>query len=270
MTVAAAARFWYSALVMTPTAKPRRPLLPAWVLPVVLAGGLTVAAWLTFFVAPREAQMGEVQRIFYFHVASAFGALIGWVGCALASLAYLLIVNRPAHAVLARTIDRLAHALGEVGVLFGVIVLITGPLWAKPVWKAYWTWEPRLVLMLLTQFLFIGYLVLRAYAKQDLAGKKLAAGIAVIGGPAVYLIHVAVELWGGNHPQVVSGQGGGLQHPDMKLAFAVAVFAILAFASFLVHLRMERHRLDSDLEELHLELDDLEDSRHARSPGEPS
>lgn len=251
-------------------ASSRNRLFPAWVIPVVLAAGLSVAVVLTFFVAPREAQMGEVQRIFYFHVASAFGALIGWIGCAIASLVFLVIANRPNQSVLAKTIDRLAHALGEVGVLFGAIVLITGPLWAKPVWQAYWTWEPRLVLMLLTQFLFIGYLVLRAYAKQDLAGKKLAAGIAVIGGPAVYLIHVAVELWGGNHPQVVSGEGGGLQHPDMKLAFAVSVFAILAFAAYIVHLRMERHRLDAEVEELHLELDDLEDAATSRRQGEAS
>ncbi|HRE90347.1 MAG TPA: cytochrome c biogenesis protein CcsA [Myxococcota bacterium] len=246
----------------------RNRLFPAWVLPLVLAAGLTTALVLAFFIAPREAQMGEVQRIFYFHVASAFAALIGWVGCAIASLGFLLLANRPSQTSLAKTIDRLAHALGEVGVLFGAIVLITGPLWAKPVWKAYWTWEPRLVLMLLTQFLFIGYLVLRAYAKQDLAGKKLAAGIAVIGGPAVYLIQVAVELWGGNHPQVVSGEGGGLQHPDMQLAFAVAVFAILAFAAYIVHLRMERHRLDAEVEELHLELDDLEDAATPRPQGD--
>jgi heme exporter protein C len=245
-----------------------RPLLPVWLLPVIIIGALTTSVVLTFFVAPREAQMGEVQRIFYFHVASAFGALLGWIGCALTSLVFLLTVNRPNQAALTRTIDRLAHALGEIGVLFGAIVLITGPLWAKPVWQAYWTWEPRLVLMLLTQFLFIGYLVLRAYAKQDTAGKKLAAGIAVIGGPAVYLIHVAVELWGGNHPQVVSGQGGGLQHPDMKLAFAVTVFSVLAFAAYLVHLRMERHRLDAEVEELHLELDDLEDAASTGRQGE--
>lgn len=251
-------------------ASPKRSLLPAWLLPLIIISGLTISVVLTFFVAPREAQMGEVQRIFYFHVASAFGALIGWVGCALASLVFLLMVNRPSQLALARTIDRLAHALGEVGVLFGTIVLITGPLWAKPVWQAYWTWEPRLVLMLLTQFLFIGYLVLRAYAKQDTSGKKLAAGIAVIGGPAVYLIHIAVELWGGNHPQVVSGEGGGLQHPDMKLAFAVTVFSMLAFAAYLVHLRMERHRLDAEIEELHLELDDLEESAITRRKGEHS
>lgn len=250
---------------MTPETSPRRSIVPPWLVPAVIAAGLFGALALTFFVAPREATMGEVQRIFYFHVASAFAALIGWVGCALASLAFLILAPRPRQQSLARIIDRLAHALGEVGVLFGVVVLITGPLWAKPVWQVYWTWEPRLVLMLLTQFLFIGYLVLRAYAKHDLAGKKLAAGIAVIGGPAVYLIHVAVELWGGNHPQVVSGEGGGLQHPDMQLAFAVTVITMLAFAAYLVALRMERHRLDAELEEAHLELDDLEEDAHAHA-----
>jgi heme exporter protein C len=227
-------------------------------MPWLVALALSAALYIVFFVAPREAVMGEVQRIFYFHVASAFSALIGWIGCALLSLLYLILKARKGQDYLARTIDRIAHSLGEVGVLFGVIVLITGPLWAKPVWQTYWTWEPRLVLMLLTQFLFIGYLVLRAYARQDEAGKKLAAGIAVIGGPAVYLIHVAVELWGGNHPQVVSGEGGGLQHPDMKLAFSVSVGAVLLFFAYLVYLRTQHHRLVEDLEDAFLELDDRE------------
>jgi len=230
-------------------------------LPYLVAAALIAALCLVFFLAPRERTMGEVQRIFYFHVASAFAALIGWIGCALASLGYLILSASKGQEVLARGTDRLAHALGEVGVLFGAIVLITGPLWAKPVWQTYWTWEPRLVLMMLTQFLFIGYLVLRAYAKKDVAGRKLAAGIAVIGGPAVYLIHVAVELWGGNHPQVVSGQGGGLQHPDMQLTFAVAIAAVLLFAAALVHLRMRHHAFADELEDAYLELSDREDAR---------
>lgn len=239
--------------------QPARPGI-TW-MPYVVAAALIAALCLVFFLAPRERTMGEVQRIFYFHVASAFAALIGWIGCAVASLAYLFLSARQGQDVIAKIVDRLAHALGEIGVLFGTIVLITGPLWAKPVWKTYWTWEPRLVLMMLTQFLFIGYLVLRAYAKKDVAGRKLAAGIAVIGGPAVYLIHVAVELWGGNHPQVVSGQGGGLQHPDMQLTFAIAIASVLLFAATLVHLRMRHHAFTDELEDAYLELSDREDAR---------
>lgn len=230
------------------------------IMPWVVAAALFAALYIVFIVAPPDGAMGEVHRIFYFHVASAFAALIGWIGCALASLAYLFLVSRPRQRWFAQLSDRLAYALGEIGVLFGIVVLITGPLWAKPEWGTYWTWEPRLVLMMLTQFLFIGYLVLRSYARRDVAGKKLAAGIAVIGGPAVYLIHVAVLLWGGNHPKVVTEGGDGIRSPEMQLAFAAAVISILLFASYLVYLRAQHHKLVDDLEEGFLELADKEDS----------
>ena len=230
------------------------PIMP-WLCAVLLVLALCMA----LLVAPPERVMGDVQRIFYFHVASAFAALIGWIGCALASVAYLFFAGRRGQETIADIIDRIAYGLAEIGVLFGVVVLVTGPLWAKPVWQTYWNWEPRLVLMMLTQFLFIGYLILRGYAKRDAGGKKLAAGIAIIGGPAVYLIHVAVELWGGNHPSVINGEG--IRTPLMQAAFWSAVGAVLLLAGYLVYLRVQHHKLADDLEEGYLELADREDQR---------
>lgn len=220
-----------------------------------------VALALAFFVAPRETTMGEVQRIFYMHVASAFATLILFVTCSIVSLAYLILRTQPTQRVLALQADRLAHACGEVSVVFGVIVLITGPLWAKPAWGTYWTWEPRLTLMLLTVFLFVGYVVLRSYARADDVGRRLAAGVAVIAGPAVYLIHVAVELWGGNHPQVVTGQGKGLEAGPMALTFGLSVAAVLVFAFYLVWMRMRHHRTQAEIETAFLDLSDLEDAK---------
>jgi len=225
----------------------------------LVVGGVVAALVLTFFVAPRETEMGEVQRIFYMHVASAFACLVLFVTCSIASLAFLIMRVMPSQRVLSRAVDRLAHAAGEVSVVFGAIVLVTGPLWAKPAWGTYWTWEPRLTLMLLTVFLFIGYVVLRSYARADDTGRRLAAGVAVIAGPAVYLIHVAVELWGGNHPQVVTGQGQGLESGPMALTFAVSIAAVLALAAYLVWMRMRHHKTAAELETAYLDLSDLED-----------
>lgn len=238
---------------------PVRSGLPGTIFAVIVALGLLAAIYLTFFEAPREREMGEVQRIFYFHVASAFTALLGFIVCAIASLGYLLLQSSTSHGPIARIIDRIAQAAGEVGVLFGLIVLVTGPLWAKPAWGVYWTWEPRLVLMLLTVFLFIGYVALRAYAARSETARKLSAGVAVIGGPAVYLIHVAVELWGGNHPQVVTGEGGGLQPGAMQLTFAVSVITVLCFAGVLGAMRYAQHRLRDEIEDAWLEVSDLEE-----------
>ncbi|MCA9516435.1 MAG: cytochrome c biogenesis protein CcsA [Myxococcales bacterium] len=239
-----------------PTTAARRPLV--W-MPYLLGAGLVASLVFVFFVAPTELKMGEVQRIFYFHVASATAALVGFIGCALASLAYLVLRMMRGYEVLARVADRLAVSFGEVGVLFGLIVLITGPLWAKPAWNTFWTWEPRLVLMLLTVFLFVGYLVLRGYAKTDDLGKRLAAGIAVIGGPAVYLIHVAVEMWGGNHPQVMTGQGGGLEPGPMRTTFALSLASLCLFAGYLVWQRYQHHRLVEQVDDAYLTLSDLEE-----------
>lgn len=224
---------------------------------------LVASLVLVFFYAPRESEMGEVQRIFYMHVASAFAALVLWITCSLASLAYLILRALPRQRWLAAGVDRLAHAAGEVSVVFGVIVLVTGPLWAKPAWGTFWTWEPRLTLMLLTVFLFIGYVILRSYAKADDVGRRLAAGVAVVAGPAVYLIHVAVELWGGNHPQVVTGKGQGLEGGPMALTFALSVASILVFAVYLVWMRVRHHRTQADLEAAFLDLSDMEDQRTA-------
>lgn len=236
----------------------RKPYALVW-MPALIGLGLLAALYATFFIAPSEAKMGEVQRIFYFHVSSAFASLLLFITCSLASIAYLIAKSLRGFEYFTRVSDRIAGGAGEIGVLFGVIVLITGPLWAKPAWGAYWTWEPRLMLMLLTVFLFIGYLVLRAYGGGDDLGKRLSAGIAVVGGPAVYLIHVAVEMWGGNHPQVVSGEGGGLEPGPMQTTFALSTITVLIFAAYLVYCRYVHHRLNEDLEDAFLELADLED-----------
>jgi heme exporter protein C len=241
-----------------PASPPPRENLAGLLFHVLVAAALIAALWLAFFEAPREREMGEVQRIFYFHVASAFTALIAFFTCAGASLVFLLLQGHKSLAWLARGADRYAQAAGELGVVFGLIVLVTGPLWAKPAWGVYWTWEPRLVLMLLTVFLFVGYVGLRNGAAASEGARKIAAGVAVIGGPAVYLIHVAVELWGGNHPQVVTGQGGGLQPGAMQIAFAVSVVAVLAFAGALIALRMSQLRARDELDAAWIELSDLE------------
>ncbi|MFT7578647.1 MAG: heme exporter protein C [Myxococcota bacterium] len=227
--------------------------------PVLVCAAVLTAIGFVFFVAPRERPtMGEVQRIFYFHVSFAFSCLILFLTSAAASVTYLVTRRSSNYRFIARASDRLAGSAAEVGVVCGAIVLITGPLWAKPVWLVYWTWEPRLMLMLLTEFLFVGYLVLRRFAGTDEAGKQLAAGIAAIGGPAVYFIHVAVQMWGGNHPTVVTEGGGGLQHPDMKIAFFVSLGAVASFVIYLVAARYRHHRTMETIEEAHLDLDDLE------------
>jgi len=204
-----------------------------------------------------ETVMGYSSKIFYFHVGSAMVFLICFIGCALLSVAYLLLRRNKAYRMMAINADYIAYAMAEIGVVFSFVVLITGPIWAKPNWGVFWTWEPRLLLTLLTSFLFIGYLVLRNYAGSDDSGRRMSAGVAVIGLPAAYFIHMAVELWGGNHPKVLTG--GGLHGSDISTTFSIAVSAIFLYASYLISLRVRTHRLQDAVEELFLDLSELED-----------
>ena len=139
----------------------------------------------------------------------------------------------------------------------GLIVLITGPLWAKPAWGYFWSFEPRLNLMLLTVFIFIGYLVVRR--QTSTTTRQLSAGIAVAGAVAVPFIHWAIELFGqDSHPNDIINSEDGM-HPDMRIAFLVSVLAILVLASYLIWWRYRHHRQRDQVEELFLRVSELED-----------
>jgi heme exporter protein C len=227
---------------------------PGWIgygLTVAAAGFLAAALYMVFFVAPKEATMGISQKIFYFHVGSAINMLVSFGLCATAGIVYLSIgsVNRR----WADIADAVGVATAEVGVTLGAIVLITGPLWARKAWGTWWTWEPRLTLSLMVFLLFLAYLALRAFAGSDRFGRSVAAGLSILGIPALYFIHVAVDRWGGAHPQVV--YKGGLTQIDMRIAFGLSVAAVFLLATALSWLRLSIERERQHLDALYLEVD---------------
>ncbi len=221
--------------------------------------GLAVAAMVAvaaalftiFFVAPREATLGISQKIFYFHVASAMNMMVLFGLCGVCGLLYLLAWGRPGRFT--ACVDGLAVACAEVGVMLGAIVLVTGPLWARKAWGTWWTWEPRLTLSLMVFLLFLAYLALRAFAGSERFGRGVASGLAVAGLPALYFIHFAVERWGGAHPQVVFR--GGLQNPEMRVAFYLSLAALSLVSVALVATRFSLERLKARLDALYLEWD---------------
>ena len=213
-----------------------------------LAAAAFVAASIAIFlVAPREATMGVVQKIFYVHVASAMNMMLLFGVCGVVSLAYLAKGKDSRYSTV---LDSVAVACAEVGLVYGVVVLTTGPIWAKRAWGTYWTWEPRLTLVLMVFLLFLAYLALRALSG---AGRRsIAAAMAVMALPGLYFIHVAVQKWGGAHPQVVFK--GGLQVPEMKLAFGISVLAVTLLSVLLVLVRtlleMDGNRIENSFLEL--------------------
>lgn len=215
---------------MTTTSKVpvRQPLAALSLLAAAMALVLGALVLIAFYT-PADRVLGISQKIFYFHVGSAFAMLLTLSCAAVFSLADLV---KPSD----RT-DALARACLECGVVFGAIVLTTGPIWARKAWGTWWTWEPRLTLSLLVELLVICVIAVRGMAPDSAAGRRAGAAMAVMAAPAAYLIHVAVKLWGGNHPQVIQGGGGGIQSPEMRVAFWTSVAAVLLLAGALIVVR---------------------------------
>jgi heme exporter protein C len=192
-----------------------------------------------FLKAPEEVRMGIVQKIFYFHVPSAYCMYLGATACFVGSIAYLL---KPTDGA-----DAIGRAGAELAVLFGTIVLTTGPLWAAKAWGSFWTWDPRLTTSLLSVLMYVAYLVLRSFAGDGAGERKFAAALGILGAANLPIIHFSVQKWSGQHPTVITGEGGGLQHPDMKIALTLSFIAHTLFAVALLWMRVRfelaKHRL---------------------------
>ena len=189
------------------------------ILPALTLMAIIAALAGALLLAPTEKTMGDVQRIFYLHMASAVAAFAAFTCVLVASIGFM--VRR-------QTVwDNLALDSSEVGVLFTTFVLVTGPLWARPVWGQWWVWDPRLTTTLVLWFLYVGYLVLRQ-AIPGYGGAMAAAAFAVLAYVDVPVVYFSVMWWRGIHPRVITG-GGGLD-PAMipPLFFGVASFLLLA------------------------------------------
>jgi len=211
-----------------------------------LLGGLTLAGLvaglvMAFGVAPREATQGNVQRIMYLHVPSVWVAYLAFGVVLVASVVYLV---RRAEAA-----DRLAHASAEVGVLFCTMGLISGPLWARPIWGVWFTWDPRLTMTVILWGIYASYIMLRAFGGEDEAVRRWAAVLGIIGILDIPIIRVSVRLLRGIHPAVITQKegGSGLADPWMKVGLWVTAAAVVLLASWLIRLRMQSARLTEEV-----------------------
>ncbi|MFO0546817.1 MAG: cytochrome c biogenesis protein CcsA [Polyangiaceae bacterium] len=223
---------------------------------VALATAATIlyTIHVVFYRVPTEATMGVVQKIFYFHVPAAYAMYLGAAACFVGSAGYL--------ARGTQVWDSIARGGAEVAVVMGLMVLTSGPLWAAKSWGVYWTWDPRLTTSMLSVLIYVAYVVLRAFTGGGDAEKKFAAALGILGAANLPIIHFSVRKWGGTHPQVVTGSGGGLQHPDMKLGLALGFLAFTLLAVVMVWLRARQDALVARLEQAEedaLELGVLED-----------
>jgi heme exporter protein C len=199
---------------------------------------MMAALWLIFLYAPTEKEMGEIQRIFYFHVPLAWIAFLAFLVVFVSSILYLW--KRESKW------DVLAHASGEIGVIFTTLVLITGPIWARPVWGTWWMWEPRLTASLVLWFTYIAYLLIRSYAGEESKGARFAAVVGIIGFINVPIVYLSIHLGRTLHPpELVSDLAG-----SMLLTLLVSVAAFTVFYMLLLRLSVLIKNLSDRAREL--------------------
>jgi heme exporter protein C len=207
------------------------------VLSSLSAAAIMTAQGLAFMYAPTEVTMGHVQRIFYFHVSSAWVGFFAFFVTFVSSVIYLFFWRE-------RRWDIVALSSAEIGVAFLVMVVTTGPLWAKSVWNTWWTWDPKLTTVLVLLFIYISYLMLRSMVENPEKRALLAAVVGIVGFADVPLVFGAVRWWGTRsplHPIIATSEGFSLS-PRMlfTLLFCLGAFTLLYLTLLAHRIRLER------------------------------
>ena len=194
---------------------------------------MAASLYTAFVYAPTEPLMGHIQRIFYFHMGTVWVATVAFIIVFISSIMYLWKGGRKW--------DILAYCSAELGVLFLTLTIITGSIWAKPVWGTWWTWDPQLTTTFILWILYIVYLVLRASAENDSKRAKFAAVFAIIAFIDLPLVSLSVRVMRGISP-VVFGPGGEGIEPEMMNALLInmAAFSLLFIVLLLERIDLER------------------------------
>jgi len=203
---------------------------------------LGISAYLALVFAPTELVMGDVQRVFYFHVGTAWTALIGFILAAVFSVVYLIKKDLKW--------DRLQVTAIEVSLVFFFITIVLGSIWARPAWNTWWTWDPRLTTAAITELIYIAYFMLRQGIDDPDRRARFGAVYALVGGISAPITFFAIRLFRTIHPVVIGGsnaeaEGGFAMTADMRVAF---FFALFTFTVIFIDLFWNRIRL-GDLQE---------------------
>lgn len=198
---------------------------------------LIAASYLVFFFAPMEAVMGNVQRVFYFHVATGWAGMLGYILALVAGVVYLIKGTRKW--------DVIGLAGVEIGLVFMLINIASGSIWARPIWNTWWTWDPRLVTASVMELIYIAYLMLRQGIEDPDRRARFGAIYAIIGSISVPLTFFSIRIWRTIHPVVIGSsdpeaQGSFDMTADMRTTF---FFGLLTFTVIGIDLLWNRIRL---------------------------
>ena len=212
---------------------------------------VAAAAYLAIMWAPTEASMGDVQRVFYFHVSVGWVAAIGFLLAVIAGIAYLRTANLKW--------DVIGVAGIEVGLVFAFLNIATGSIWAKPVWNTWWNWDPRLVTATISELIYIAYLMLRQGLDDPERRARFGAIYAIVGFISVPLSFLSIRIWRTIHPVVIASSDPGADGTfnmtaEMQTAFffSLATFTVVG-ATLLWH-RIRIGNLEQKVEQLKMKL----------------
>jgi heme exporter protein C len=209
------------------------------VLPWLTCLTMIAALAMVFLYVPNEQVQGAPQRIFYFHLPAAWNTFLSFFVVAGASASYLWQGDRFS--------DLLAQAAAEIGMVFCSLVIITGALWARPIWGVWWTWDPRLTMVVILWTIYAAYLLLRALAGDNELIARYAAVLGIVGVLDIPILYIAVRLWRGIHPKVER------MAPEMAWTLLVCAAAFLCLLTWLLWLRLRSLSLRDEVATLRRE-----------------
>ena len=212
---------------------------------------LAISTYLALFFAPTELVMGQVQRVFYFHIGTAWVGLLGFIIAALSGIVYLVTKDI--------RWDRFEVAAVEVSTVFFFITIVLGSIWARPVWNTWWTWDPRLTTAAVTELIYIAYFMLRQGIDDPDKRARFGAVYTLLGGISAPITFMVIRLFRTIHPVVIGSQsadaqGGFSMTTDMKVAFFFALFAFTIIFIDLIWHRIRLGYLEETVEQLKLKV----------------
>src|SRR5258708_27432842 len=186
------------------------------VLNMISLVSLAAATYLALFYAPEEAVMGQVQRVFYFHVSTGWVGMLGFLAAAVSGIAYLITKDQKWDIVEASAV--------EISLVFFLTTIVLGSIWARPIWNSWWTWDPRLTTAAITALIYIAYFMLRGSIENIELRARMAAVYTVIGSVSVPITFLVTRLLRTIHPVIIAGG-----NPDATGTFAMTPGMLVTF-----------------------------------------
>jgi heme exporter protein C len=217
-----------------PTPQPSTQRMTDLALALATVAVLTIGIFMAFVYAPTDRVQGHAQRIFYVHVPMAWLAYLAFTVVFIGSIGYLWKRSE--------RMDRLARSSAELGFVFTTLVLITGSIWGRPIWGAWWSWDARLTTTLILWFIYLGYFMVRAYAGDRERAARYSAVLGIVGMIDIPIIHMSVRWWRTLHPEPVVINTTGPNLPDSMLATLLVCF--IGFTLLYAYMLLQKVRIE--------------------------